>query len=153
MLAKINYIQNAHRLSLYDIDATVGDIHAGQLFQLNNEGKWVYADGTKKAYPTMNDRYAGKGLGLQSERLEGRDNVSRVGKIACLKGNYEIGTDQYDKDATYTYGAPLVPSTDPTKRGQVTVAAGGATPSNPLLVVGFVTQVPANDNELLHYEG
>lgn len=150
MLAKINYIQNAHRLSLYDVDESVTTIYSGQLFQLNDEGKWVYADGTKKAYPTLNDRFAGQGLGLQSERLEGRDNVSRTGKIACLKGNYEIGTDQYDKDATYTYGAPLVPSTDPSKRGQITSAAAEA---NPLLVIGYVTQVPANDNELLHFEG
>lgn len=151
MLAKVNYLQNAHRLSLYDLDESVTEIQAGQLFQLNDQGKWVYADGTKKAYPTLNERYAGKGLGLQSERLEGRDNVSRTGKIACLKGNYEIGTDQFDKDASYEYGAPLVPSTDPTKRGQITTAPD--TGANPLLVIGFVTQVPANDNELLHYEG
>lgn len=149
MLAKVNYIQKAHRLSLYDVDESVTEIRAGQLFQLNDEGKWVYADGTRKAYPTLNDRFAGQGLGLQSERLEGRDNVSRVGKITCLKGNYEIGVDTYDKDATYTYGAPLVPSTDPEKRGQITTAEA----PDPLLVVGYVTQVPANDNEFLHYEG
>ena len=50
MLAKINYLQNAHRLSLYDVDESVTEIYSGQLFQLNDEGKWVYADGTKKAY-------------------------------------------------------------------------------------------------------
>lgn len=150
MLAKVNYLQKAHRLSLYDLDESVGEIRAGQLFQLNDQGKWVYADGTKRAYPTMNDRYAGKGLGLQSERLEGRDNVTRTGKISCLASSYEIGTDQYDKDATYTHGAPLVPSTDPDKRGLITAAGEGA---NPLLVVGYVTQAPTNDDELLHYEG
>lgn len=150
MLAKINYIQNAHRLSLYDLDDSVDEIHAGQLFQLNDEGRWVYADGTRKAYPTLNDRFRGKGLGLQSERLEGRDNVSRTGKIACLKGNYEIGTDQYDRSATYTYGAPLVPSTNADLPGQITAAGEGA---DPLLVVGYVTQVPESDDDFLHYEG
>lgn len=144
---KISYIQNAHRLSLYDVDDSVTEIRAGQLFQLNAEGRWVYADGTKKAYPTLNDRYAGEGIGLQGERLEGRDNVTRTGKIACLRGNFELGTDMYDKAATYTPGMPLVP------------AAGGvlapfpATGGDPSLIVGYVTRAPESADDFLRYEG
>lgn len=147
MLAQENYIAHAHRLSDYEVADSVKDVHPGQLFQLDEEGKWEYADGTKKAYPTLNARYPGVGRGLQGELLDGRDNVSRAGKLACLKGNYEIGTDQYDKTATYTTGAPLVPGPG----GLVTMAP--AADANPLLVIGFVTRVPDSDEDFLRYEG
>lgn len=152
MLAQTNFIQNAHRLDR-DVASTVTNIHPGQLFQLNSAGEFEYADGTKKAYPTLNSRYPGQGLGLQGERLEGRDDVSRVGKIAVLKGNYEIGTDQYDKDATYTYGAPLAASTNAAKKGQITLFDPAAAGARPHLIVGYVTYVPKDDNDFLRYEG
>jgi hypothetical protein len=145
---KISYIQNAHRLSLYDVDDSVTEIRAGQLFQLNDEGRWVYADGTRKAYPTLNDRYAGAGIGLQGERLEGRDNVTRTGKIACLKGNYEIGTDMYDTGATYTHGMPLVPAA-----GGRVAPYDGAGGGDATLIVGYVTRVPESEDDFLRYEG
>lgn len=153
MLSQQNYITNAHRLSFYEVDASVTNIYSGQLFQLNAEGKWVYADGTKKAYPTLNDRFPGEGLGLQGERLEGLDNVSRTGKIACLKGNYEIGTDQYDKDATFVYGAPVVPSTDPLKKGLVTPYDSANVAHSAHLIIGFVTHVPEDSEDMIRYEG
>lgn len=149
---KQSYIQKAHRLSLNDVDSSVTTIHAGQLFQLNNSGKWVYADGTRKAYPTLNNRYAGQGLGLQGEILEGRDDVSRAGKLACLMGNFEIGTDQYDTAATYTYGAALHPSTDSTKKGKVTMYDSTNVAHKAHLICGYVTHVPVNSSDMLRYQ-
>lgn len=146
---QIMYIQKAHRLSLYNVAATVTEIHEGQHFHLNNDGEWDYANGSKKSYPTINARFAGLGLGPQGERLEGRDDVSRSGKLACLKGNYEIGTDQYDDEVTYTHGAPLVASA--TKPGKVTLFDEVAGKAH--LIVGFVTQVPAEPGDFLRYEG
>lgn len=108
------YIQNAHRLSLYELEPVIrGDrnqaIHAGQLFELNADGYWTYATGKKKAYPTLNNRFNGTGYGeIQFELSEGRDDVTRSGKLAVLKGNYEIATDQYDKLPLYTPGDALV---------------------------------------------
>jgi hypothetical protein len=155
MLAQTMLITNAHRMSDNEVDASVTNIYAGQLFQLNAQGKWVYADGTKKAYPTLNDRFPGLGLGSQGERLEGRDNVSRSKKLSVLKGNFEIGTDQYDTAVTYTYGAPLMASTDPAKKGKVTLfdpaLAGNATKFH--LIIGYVTKVPASASDFLRYEG
>lgn len=152
-LAQTNYLTNAHRLSMNEVDASVTNIHAGQLFQLNDADKWVYADGTRKAYPTLNNRYPGAGLGLQGERLEGRDDVSAAKKIACLKGNYEIGTDQYDTAATYTNGAPLHPSTDPTKKGLVTMYDSGNAAHKEYLIVGYVTHIPTSATDMIRYEG
>lgn len=150
MLAITNFITNAHRIE-GEVDASVTTVQPGQLFQFNDAGKLVYADGTRKAYPTLNSRYNGNGYGLQGELNEGRDDVSRTKRLALLKGNFEIGTDQYDKLATYTYGQPL------------TAAAGGVvTPFDPAavgnatkfhLVIGYVTYVPASDDEMLRYEG
>jgi hypothetical protein len=121
-------------------------------FQLNAAGKWVYADGTKKAYPTLNNRFPGAGLGSQGERLEGRDDVSRSGKIAVLKGNFEIGTDQYDSTKVYVNGMPLHPSTDPTQKGKLTPydAANGA--HKEYFICGFVTSIPATTGDFLRYE-
>lgn len=146
-MAQMNYIQKAHRLSLYNVAPTVKEVHAGQLFHLDDNGEWDYADGTKKAYPTLNERYAGAGMGAQGERLEGRDNVSRVGKITCLASGYEIGTDQYDDTQTYTPGAPLTSTTN----GQVTLFTTGV--SKPELLLGFVTKVPDEPGDFLHFHG
>jgi hypothetical protein len=151
MLSQENYITNAHRLSFYHVDDSVANVYSGQLFQLNDAGKWVYADGTKKAYPTLNDRFPGEGLGLQGERLEGLDNVSRVKKIACLKGNFEIGTDQYDKDATFVHGEPIVASLDSAKKGLVTPYV--AATHEEYLIIGFVTHVPTDSEDMIRYEG
>lgn len=142
-----SYIQKAHRLSLYDVASNVSDVHAGQLFQLNANSEWEYADGTKKAYPTLNDRFAGAGLGDQGERLEGRDNVSRSGKLTVLKGNFEIATDQFDETKTFAVGKPLY------------AAAGGklvpfdSTAGHKVeFIAGFVTVVPGTDHPMLRYE-
>ncbi len=141
------YIQNAHRLSLYEIESDVQEVYAGQLFQLSNDGKWEYADGTKKAYPTLNNRFGGLGFGDQGERLEGRDDVSRAGKLACLKGNFEIATDQYDTEENYVPGDALVPSTDPAKKGKVT-KWDGSLETIPF-IVGYVTQKPLSTQPVL----
>lgn len=143
------YITNAHRLSQYEVDESVTEIREGQFFQLNADSKWVYADGTKKAYLTLNNRFAGAGLGMQKERLEGRDDVSRIGKISCLMGAYEVGTLEYDKDAAYEVGDALVISTTATKKGLVTSA--GATAPTPNLIVGYVTQLPEGDDDFLRF--
>lgn len=143
------YIQNAHRLSQYEVDESVTEIREGQFFQLNEESKWVYADGTKKAYFTLNNRYAGAGLGDQKERLEGRDDVSRIGKITAVFGAYEIGTMEYDKDADFLPGDMLVISTDAAKKGLVTKA--GATAPTPNLIVGYVTVKPESDEDFLRF--
>lgn len=142
-----SYIQKAHRLSLYNVASTVTEVHAGQLFQLNADSEWEYADGTKKAYPTLNNRFAGAGIGPQGERLEGRDDVSRAGKLACLKGNFEIATDQFDATETYVPGNPLYP------------AAGGkltnfdsASGHKSELIAGYVTVAPSADHPMLRYE-
>lgn len=148
MLAQTNYISNAHRLDR-EIADTVKEVYSGQLFQINAEGKFEYADGTQKAYPTLNDRDTTTTYGLQKERIEGRDNVTLAGKIACLKGNYEIGTDQYDKDATYTAGAPLCAKAG--SKGQVTVYDPAT--AKPWIIVGVVTHVPESDEDFLRYEG
>lgn len=140
------YIQKAPRLSLYNVADTVTEIHPGQLFHLNDDSEWVYADGTRKSYPTLNSRYAGLGIGAQGERLEGRDDVSRVGKITVLLGNYEIETDQYDKTETYTPGMALV-----AKDGVVTPFNEGT--DKPHLIVGYVTVAPTVDNEFITYHG
>jgi hypothetical protein len=108
------YIQNAHRLSLYELKADIrnnrgAEVHAGQLFELDANGYWTYATGKKKAYPTLNNRYGLTATqGLQYELVEGRDDVTRSGKLAVLKGNFEIATDQYDKQPSYTPGDALV---------------------------------------------
>lgn len=148
---KLSYIQKAHRLSLYDVDSSVTNVYAGQLFQLNDSGKWVYADGTRKAYPTLNNRYAGSGIGLQGELIDGRDDVSRAGKLSCLMGNFEIGTDQYDTAATYVHGQALHPSTDANKKGKVTAYDPTNTAHKAHLIVGYVTHVPANSSDFLRY--
>lgn len=141
------YIQKAHRLSLYNVAATVTDVHPGQLFQLNDESEWEYADGTKKAYPTLNSRFAGAGYGDQFERLEGLDDVSRAGKITCLKGNFEIATDQFDDAKTFVVGEALYPGAN----GQLVPFAGAVTPK-PEYIAGFVTVVPSTDHPMLRYE-
>jgi hypothetical protein len=148
-LAQTNYYQNAHRIDR-KVAASVTDIHPGQLFQFNASDELEVADGTKKAYPTLNSRYAGAGLGLQGERLEGRDDVSRIGKITVLKGNYEIGTDQYDTTKTYTAGAALK-SGSSTAKGKVTLWVSGT--DSPALIVGYVTHVPTSAADMIRYEG
>lgn len=145
-LAMTNYIQNAHRLDR-PVAASVANIQPGQLFQLDATGNFVVADGTKKAYPTLNSRFPGQGLGLQGERLEGRDDVSRSGRIAVLKGNFEIGTDQYDKTKTFVHGNPVVPATGGVVRPFVTGT------DKPEYIVGYVTHVPADANDMIRYEG
>jgi hypothetical protein len=149
---QVKYISNAHRLP-GPVASSVTDIYEHQLFQLNAQGEFEYADGTKRAYPTLNNRYPGAGLGPQGERLEGRDDVSRSGSIAVYKGNYEIPTNQYDKDATYTYGAPVQASTDPLKKGQIALFDTAAASPKWHLVIGYVTKVPADDSDFLRYEG
>lgn len=140
------YHQKAHRLSGNRVSETVGEIQAGQFFHLNDEGEWVYADGTRRAHPTLNERWAGKGRGLQMELLEGRDNVSRVGMITCLKGNYELGTDQFDKTASFTHGQPVT-----TVKGGLLAPAKADTASH--LIVGTVTRVPSQEYPYLRIEG
>lgn len=149
----LSYNTNSHRHSLNEVDASVTNIYAGQLFQLNDAGKWVYADGTRKCYPTVNDRYPGAGLGPQGERLEGRDNVSASKKLSVLLGNYEIGTDQYDTAKTYTYGAPLHASTDATKKGKITLFDTTAEPTQKeYFIIGFVTHVPTSASDMIRYQ-
>jgi hypothetical protein len=140
------YHQKAHRLSGHRVSETVGEIQAGQFFHLNDEGEWEYADGTRPAYPTLNERWAGKGRGLQMELLEGRDNVSRVGMIACLKGNYELGTDQFDKTASFKNGQAVT-----TKAGGLLVPAKPETAAH--LIVGTVTRIPSQEYQYLRIEG
>ena len=142
-----SYIQKAHRLSLYDVADTVTTVFAGQLFQLNDDSEWEYADGTKKAYPTLNNRFPGQGIGAQGERLEGRDDVSRAGKLAVLKGNFEIATDQFDDEETYTAGAPLYPAAD----GKITLFKEGSG-HKAQFIAGYVTVVPSEDHPMIRYE-
>lgn len=141
------YVQKAHRLSLYRVSDSVTNIFAGQLFQLDENNEWEYADGTKKAYPVFNNRFPGSGIGQQGERLEGRDDVSRTGKITCLKGNYEIGTDQFDNTKTFVNGEPIVAG--PNGKAIPYVEATHKT----WKIVGFVTQVPTAEYPMLRYEG
>jgi hypothetical protein len=145
-LAQTNYIQNAHRLDR-KVAATVTNVQPGQLFQLNSAGEFEYADGTKKAYPTLNSRFPGQGLGLQGERLEGRDDVSRAGRIAVLKGNFEIGTDQYDKTKTFVSGQPVVPG----PQGKVIPFVEAS--HKAWNIVGHVTHVPVDATDFIRYEG
>ena len=141
----IMYIQKAHRLSLYDVAPNVTEVHAGQFFHLDDNGEWTYADGTRKAYPTLNNRFAGAGLGSQGERLEGRDDISRTGKITCLVGGYEIGTDVYDDTQTFEHGSALVVVAG----GKLSPAAGSAGE----IVVGYVTQAPKQAGDYLRFHG
>lgn len=142
-----NYLQKATRLSLYNVSPNVTTIQAGQLFHLDANGEWDYADGTLKAYPTLNVRFNGAGLGAQGERLEGRDDVSRTGKITVLVTNYELGTDQFDDTKTYTPGAPLTTSTG----GKLTLFDTAT--GKPHLIVGYVTVPPATTGDFLRYQG
>lgn len=146
------YIQKAVRLSEYDLDATLAtaQIFPGQLYQLNAASKWVVADGTKRAYPTLSSRYPGTGLGPQGELLEGRDDVSRVNKLACLKGNFEMYTDQYDHTKTFISGAALYPSI--TAPGKLTPFDSTNVAHLPQFICGFVTKVPASGTDTLGYE-
>lgn len=145
-IAQTNYFQNAHRIDR-PVAAAVTNIQPGQLFQLNANGEFEVADGTKKAYPTLNSRFPGQGIGRQGERLEGRDDVSRSGRIAVLKGNFEIGTDQYDTTKTYVSGAPLVPGP-----GGKVIPFVEAT-HKAWNIVGHVTHVPTDANDMIRYEG
>lgn len=145
-MAQTNYFQNSHRIDR-PVASTVGNIQMGQLFQFNAQDQLEVADGTKKAYPTLNSRYPGAGLGPQGERLEGRDDVSRTGKIAVLKGNFEIGTDQYDTSKTYTTGAALKAMAG----GKATLWVAGT--DSPVLIVGYVTHVPTSATDMIRYEG
>jgi hypothetical protein len=142
------YIQKAVRLSLYDIDASVGNVQPGQLFQLNAAGKWVVADGTKRAYPTTNSRYPGAGLGPQGELLEGRDDVSKAGKITVLKSNFEISTDQYDTTKTYVNGDALYPAA-----GKLVPFDSTNVAHKPQFIIGYVTKKPASITDMLTWEG
>lgn len=148
---KIMYVQKSHRLSMYNVSPNVTDVHEGQRFHLDDQGEWDYADGTRKSYPVMNNRFAGAGFGPQGERLEGRDDVSRAGKLSALVGGYEIATDQFDADVSYTHGAALVDSSDPEKAGQVTLFVEAT--HKPHLIVGYVTQVPQETGDYLRYQG
>ena len=150
---KQSYIQKAHRLSLYNVADSVGEVQKGQLFQLNTDGEWEYADGTKRAYPTLNQRFPGQGLGNQGERLEGRDDVSRAGKLAVLSSGFEIATDQYDEEATYTLGAALHPSTEAGKEGLITIFDSANTAHDVANIRGYVTALPTADFGMLRYEG
>ena len=145
MIRGSNYLQKAHRLSQYRVADTVTTVQPGQHFHLNDDSEWEYADGTRKSYPTLNSRYAGAGLGSQGELLEGRDDVSRAGKLACLKGNYELETDQYDKTKSYTPGSPLVAIAG----GLVAPVPANAT--NPI-IIGYVTVAPTANDEFITYE-
>ena len=148
------YIQKAHRLSLYEVDASVGDVHAGQMFQLNSSGKWIVSVGTAKAYPTLNNRYSGAGIGTQGERLEGRDDVSLTKKLSCLKGNFEIATDMYDITKTYVNGQPLHPSTVTGQEGRLAPYDVAVTAQKEYFICGFVTSAPAvAGTDLLRWEG
>ena len=146
---QISYVQKAHRLSLYNVADTVKEVYAGQLFQLNEESEWEYADGTKKAYPTLNNRYGGLGIGAQGERLEGRDDVSRAGKLSCLLSGYEIATDQFDDTVTYTTGAALYPA----EGGKITLFDVANEGHNPAYIQGYVTVIPSEDHPMLRYAG
>jgi hypothetical protein len=144
------YVQKAVRLSLYDIDPAVTNVYAGQLFQLNAAGKWIVSVGTGRAYPTVNNRFPGAGLGPQGELLEGRDDVSKAGKIAVLKSNFEIGTDQYDTTKTYVNGAALYPSV--TVPGKLTPFDSTNVAHKPEFICGYVTKKPATTADFLYYE-
>lgn len=153
MLKKNLYDKKAFRFSNYEVDPSVTKVEEGQLFQLSDAGKWVYADGTRKAYPTLNNRFAGAGYGPQNERLEGLDDVTQSGMLACYSGNYEIHSDQYDKAASYTSGKALHPSTDPAKKGLVTVY-DSANPAHKVEhIIGFVTLTPAINDGFLGIHG
>lgn len=146
MIKGANYLQKAHRLSEYEVDAAVTTIHPGQYFHLNAAGKWAYADGTKKSYPTLNSRYSGAGIGAQGELLEGRDDVSRSKKLAVLKGNFELTSDQYDKQATFVTGQPLVVKTP----GVLTPYVEGT--HKPQFIVGYVLVPPSVNDPFITYE-
>jgi hypothetical protein len=144
-IENLMYIQKANRLSLNKIAPSVTTVRAGQHFHLDDNGEWVYADGTRKSYPTLNNRFQGAGLGSQGERLEGLDDVSKAGKLSVLAGNYEIGTDQFDATKTYTYGAAL----KVTANGQVTLFVAL---DKPEFIAGYVTGVPAEAGDFLRYQ-
>lgn len=146
MLRDTNYIQHSNRLSLYRVAPTVKEIYPGQFFHLNDDSEWEVADGTRRSYPTLNARYPGAGIGMQGERLEGRDNVTKTGKIACFTGNFEIGTDVYDDTKTFVPGKP------------VKVVAGGKlapfeTGDDPAFIRGYVTVAPTPEDKFLVIEG
>lgn len=153
MLQAVMYDKKAFRLSGYNVSVSVTDIHPGQLFHLNDASEWEYADGTRKAYPTLNKRYPGKGYGPQNERLEGRDDVTQTGKIACLSGNFELGTDQFDKQAAFRVGDALYPSTDPTKKGLLTKFDASNPAHKVQFIAGYVTMLPAKNSNFLKYHG
>ena len=153
MLKPNMYEKKAFRLSNYDVDASVTTVKAGQLFQLNDQGKWVYADGTKRAYPAFNNRIAGLGFGLQNEKIEGLDDVTQTGKLACFAGNYEIHSDQFDPAAAFLPGKALHPSTDVAKKGLVTLYDSTNAAHKPHLIIGFVTLTPAQNDGFLGIHG
>lgn len=111
MLTMTNYLQKAHRISQYRVADTIQTIEPGQYFQLNDDKEWEYADGTKKAYPTLNVRLPAHGKAYQNELLQGRDDVTQSGMITCLAGNFVLGTTMYDLDETYEVGQALVVTT------------------------------------------
>jgi hypothetical protein len=163
----VSYIQNAHRLSLYELHPdirkdTKQEIFAGQLFELESDGDgnvyWVYAKGNKKAYPTLNNRYGTSGAydSIQHQYSEGRDDVTRSGKLAVLKGNFEIATDQYE---VLTGGNRYNPGDALKVKNNSTFGAAGEVVANRGIltkwdsatdsaaeIVGYVT-VPPNFNQ------
>ena len=143
----VKYLQKASRLSLYRVSPEVKEIIPGQHFHLNEEQEWEYADGTKRSYPTLNIRKPLMKYGLQGELLEGRDDVSGTGLIACLITNFEIGTHAYDKDETYEYGAALA-----VDEGGIIVPFDSGK-HKPEFVIGYVTGVPDTEEDVLTYQG
>lgn len=141
------YLQKATRLSLYRVSDKVGEVFYGQHFHLNDDQEWEYADGTRKSYPTLNQRYAGPGFGVQLERLEGRDDVTRNGHLSVLVGNFEMSTSSYDKNEVYEYGAPLA-----IDAGGIIVPFDAGKHEVPF-IVGYVTGVPEDDSDELRYQG
>ncbi|MEG0728140.1 MAG: hypothetical protein RR420_00820 [Anaerovoracaceae bacterium] len=125
MIKKENrFDHNAYRVT-FDLDPSVTKLEEGQSVSLNDSGKLVIADGTKKSYVAMGSKRAK------------RDQVTGlpVQKIAVLVGSAILSISNIDATQTYKAGSPLKVKAD----GVLTLADpdNASTPDKAHKIVGY----------------
>ena len=98
MLKKHNrYDEYAYRIATLELDPSVTKLEEGQFVTVNEAGKLVIADGTKKAF-----------MAIGSKRV-GRDQIGGVPvkKVSFLVGQHIQTTSCVDTTQTYKAMSPL----------------------------------------------
>ena len=89
------YDEYAYRVSTRDHDPSVTELIEGTWVTLNEQGKIIVSDGTKKSF-----------ISIASTRT-GRDTITPSGKGGYLMGHAELSTNVFDPTGTYGAMTPL----------------------------------------------